>query len=197
MSKARAFFVILIAVILTGCGTTPLYESRDAVSIHLYNEPVVTHDSFSIHFRFEPPGLVGTPPGQPDDPHLIQWIDINNWTGVEAFRVLPDGKSALDHHFTGKGTSKQSRRITICPGKVEGVDETTSGFSMLPSGWPDEFNSRYRSGHKVQGRVVYRLSEKATVYRLDFADGKLVWSVEGTDVRREWSAEPVDTPSGR
>lgn len=188
MSRARAFIFVFIALIVGGCvSTTPLYESRDTVSIHLYGEPVVTKDSFSISFQFETPDY--SPPSpyhEPDVPHFIQWVNVNEWTGVEAFRILPHGKSGVDHHFT-QGVRKQHRRITITPGKVEGADETTAGFSMLPSEWADGFNSKYRENHEIKGRVVHRLTEKATVYLLDFEDGKLVWSVEGTDVRREWS----------
>ena len=174
---------LLLLVFVAGC-TTPLYRSPDGVSIHLRGEPTVEKDYYEIQFRFESPT---------DDPHLIQWIELNGWTGVEAFTVLMDGKTSIDTHHPGRGTTKQYRRITIAPGKVEGTDQTFWGFSMLPSEWPEGFNDHYRKWREIRGRVAYRLPARATIYRLEFEEGKLVWYVEGTDVRREWYA--VDTPS--
>lgn len=164
-----------LCCLLAGC-TVPLYETRDGVSIHLVDEPQVEANRYRIEFRFESPT---------DDPHLIQWVELGDYHGVESFRVLPDGKTGIDIHFTAR-TIKQNRRITIAPGKVEGADETTAGFAMLPSNWPDEFNEHYREDHSIEGRVVYRRDEMKTVYNLDFESGVLRWSVEGTDIRREW-----------
>lgn len=162
---------------LAGCAT-PLYEDHNRVSLYLVGEPTVKRDSFEIQFQFETPT---------DDPHVIQWIEMNNWTGVESFRVLWEKRTGIDTHFSSE-IQQQSRRMTVAPGRVEGVDETTAGFAMLPSEWPEGFNAKYRERHTIQGRVAWRKADKATVYRLEFTPGKLVWSVEGTNVRREWHA---------
>lgn len=170
---------LLLLAVLTGCQAVPLYETRRGVSVYLDEEPTVERDYYKIDFRFSSPT---------DDPHLIQWIELNGWTGVEAFRPRWHGRTGADHHYPSKGTTKQYRRITIAPGKVEGADETSNGFSMLPSEWPDGFNSDYREHHKIQGRVVYRRPEYETVYLIEFKDGVLIWSVEGTDIQHRWEA---------
>lgn len=170
--------LFVLCLLFAGCAT-PLYQSPDRVSIFLHSEPEVLEDSYKIKFRFESPT---------QDPHLIQWIEVNGYHGVEAFRITPPYQSQVDTHFT-EDTTQQLRRITIAPGEVEGVDATFWGFSMLPSNWPPEFNAAYRAKHKIQGHVVYRRPEHETIYHLDFVDGVLRWWVEGTDVKREWRAK--------
>lgn len=179
MPKQCHKYAILFLLFLTGC-TTPLYESRDHVGVHLYGEPTVEETSYKFKMKFESPT---------DDPHLIQWVDVGQYHGVEAFRSLPEYKTFVDTHFVSD-TNFQHRRMTIAPGKVEGVDATMWGFSMLPSEWPDNFNERYRSGHEIQGRVVYRKPEHETVYYLHFENGVLTFWIEGMeDQKREWRAE--------
>jgi hypothetical protein len=75
------------------------------------------------------------------------------------------------------------------PGSVTGVDESLGGFSMLPSDWPSNFNEKFLKRHKIQGSVSSFRVEYRTVYHLHYDDGKLVWHIEGTDIRREWEAE--------
>jgi hypothetical protein len=174
---------LLLLALLAGC-VTPLYETRDGVSIYLVGEPTVERDYYRIEFKFETPT---------DDPHLIQWIELNGWTGVEVFTPRLFERTVVDHHYPSRGTKEQYRRMLIAPGKVVGVDMTTGGFGMLPSEWPEGFNPDYRKGHVIRGRVVYRKPEFETVYRLDFKDGRLVWSVEGTDIRRKWTVDSEST----
>lgn len=175
IKSTRDALVCVVLLLLAGCAT-PLYETNDGVSLYLVGEPVVEKDNYEIQFQFETPT---------DDPHFIQWVEINGWTGVEAFRVRFNQRSGVDTHFS-RGIDRQSRLMTVAPGKVEGTDETTAGFSMLPSEWPAGFNAKYRERHTIQGRVAWRKADKATVYRLEFTPGCLVWSVEGTPVKREW-----------
>lgn len=171
----QTFAIVFVLCLLAGCAT-PLYQSHDKVSIFLHSEPEVQENSYNIKFRFETPT---------DDPHLIQWIELGDFHGVESFRITYPYQSQVDTHHVDQ-TYRQFRRITIAPGKVEGTDETFWGFSMLPSEWPPNFNENYRKNHKIQGRVVYRKPEHQTVYHLDFEAGVLRWWVEGTDVKREW-----------
>ena len=171
----------LLFAALTGCTATPLYETPRGVSVYLNEEPTVERDYFEIEFRFSTPT---------EDPHLIQWIEVNErWTGVESFTPLWHGRTGIDRHYSGKGTVSQYRRVTIAPGEVEGTDETRFGFAMLPSEWPERFNPKYRSEYKIQGRVVYRRPEYETVYLIEFENGVLTWSVEGTDIQHRWEAE--------
>lgn len=170
---------LLLLLLLAGC-TTPLYESRDHVGIHLYGEPTVTDTSYEFKMQFESPT---------EDPHLIQWIDVGRYHGVESFRVVYPYKSRVDTHSVSE-TNFQHRRITIAPGDVEGTDATFWGFAMLPSEWPPNFNAGHLKNHKIQGRVVYRKPEHETVYYLHFENGVLTWWIEGhEDDKREWRAE--------
>jgi hypothetical protein len=171
--------LVLCLLFVAGCTTTPLYQSHDQVSIYLASEPEVKENGYKIKLKFQSPT---------NDPHLIQWIDLGQWHGVESFRVMPDYKSWTDTHST-EDTLEQHRKITIAPGEVEGVDDTFGGFAMLPSEWPPNFNAIYQKNHAIQGRVVYRLPEHETIYYLSFKDGVLQWWVEGSNEKQEWRAD--------
>ena len=172
--------LIMAMLFLTGCAASPLYVSDEGVSVYLQKKPEVTKDSYSIYFKFEIPT---------NDTHAIQQIEMNGdkWTGIEAFRIRAWRMTGIDHHHVD-GVTRQFRRITLMPGAVQGTDEL-NGFSMLPSGWPEEFNQNYRSQRKVQGEIVKMRPEYKTIYHLDFENGRLVWYIEGQDIRREWIAE--------
>lgn len=175
----RAVLVVLLTF-LSGCASSPLYVTDDGVSIYLQKKPVVKQDEYSIHFKFETPT---------DDTHIIQQIEMNDgeWTGIESFRIGSWSQTGVDHHYS-EGIQWQYRRLTLMPGEVRDTDEN-NGFAMLPSGWPEGFNEHYRQQHKIQGEIVKMRPEHQTIYHLDFKDGKLVWYVEGQDIRREWTAE--------
>lgn len=180
----------LLAALLfiTGCSQGKIiYDDPDNVSIYLYDEPVVTRRDYSITFRFKH--------NDDDATHFIQKISWN-WRegkGIESFRSyngkLPHGQK--DHHFNDS-VLYERREMTIMTGKVEGADETWAGFAMLPSDWPDDFNEKYRKGHKIQGSIVDVNPETATVYILEFNDGELVFEVEGTEVKYVWTATSAD-----
>ncbi len=172
--------LLLCLMFLAGCSTTPLFVSDDRVSIYLRGEPEVTDDSFRIKFKFDSPTA---------DPHLIQTLRIWTWSGTESFRVTDGYMSFTDTHYSGEIGSHHIRRMTIMPGSVEDTDETLFGFSMLPSGWPDGFNRKYREDHEIKGRVAYVKPEHATTYTLTFVGGVLTWRIVGTDIKHVWRAE--------
>lgn len=177
----KTMLALLLAVmcVLTGCAS-PLFVTDDGVSIFLQRTPEVKHNEYRIQFRFESPT---------NDKDVIQQIEMNEtWTGIESFRISKWGQTCVDtHHATG--ISIQRRRMTLMPGEVRGVDLSPFGFAMLPSEWPDGFNQDYREQHKVQGEIVKIRPEYKTIYHLDFENGRLVWYIEGQDVRREWVAD--------
>lgn len=178
MNKTSAFVFSCLVFVLSGCTSQPLYVTRSGVSIYLEQEPVVKQDTFEIKFSFKSPTK---------DSHIIQQIENDGWTGIEAFRTRC-GKTTTDTHFIVAALINK-RRMTLIPGTVEDVDEGFfSGFSMLPSGWPERWNEKFRQEHKIQGRIVKMRPEYQTIYHLHFEAGKLVWFVEGTDVHREWEA---------
>lgn len=177
MHKTYAITFICLAFVLVGCTSQPLYVTKSGVSIYLKEEPVVAENSFTIKFSFESPT---------DDKHIIQQIETSEWTGIESFRTF-SGKTTTDTHSM-IGLLEDSRRMTLIPGEVADTDESLfSGFSMLPSAWPEYWNSKFRKDHVVRGYIVKMRPEFQTIYNLEFAQGKLVWTVEGTQLRREWS----------
>jgi hypothetical protein len=178
MNKTYAFTFICLAFVLVGCASEPLYVTNSSVSIYLEGDPVVKENTFEIRFHFESPTK---------EKHIIQQIECGGWTGIESFRLHPNGSTSTDTHFI-ENRVYDKRRMTLIPGEVADVDEGFfSGFSMLPSGWPDNWNAKFRQKHKIQGTIVKMRPEFQTIYHLEFAQGKLIWTVEGTSVRREWS----------
>lgn len=171
--------IFLLALLLTGCGSTPLFVSDDQVSIYLRTEPEVKEDEFRIRFRFDSPT---------GDTHLVQRLEFDSWQAEEAFRVTEGYKSHTDSHWS-EDVNFQHRRMVIRPGAVDGVDETPFGFSMLPGPWPPGFNEDYRDDREIRGYIVYLRPEHATVYTLTFDHGVLTWQVEGTDIKHVWRAE--------
>jgi hypothetical protein len=172
----KRIFLFLAGLLLSACSSTPLYVTDSGVSIYLAEEPEVEADRFKITFTFESPT---------DDPHLVQTIELYGTAGIESFRA--NRFTNRDVHWTEK-TDTQYRRMTIMPGEVVGADER-NGFAMLPSDWLPGMNADYLDDHKIQGKVVFTRPEFQTIYHLDFEYGKLVWYIEGKDVRMEWSAK--------
>jgi len=204
----RLTFLLFVSIGLTGCAhRTLLYQDKDHVTVYLVNAPEVTKDSYSIEFQFEAPT---------NDTHLIQTLNQKTWSATESFRVIYYAdETSVDHHWVAGPIQTDWRRMVIRPGKVVGTDEANTGFSMLPGGWPDRFNwtYRYNAGkitdqkdprfgtvvpdpqfgvrHKIQGFIEYERPEYATIYHIQFVNGLLTWSVEGTDIKYEWKAEKV------
>lgn len=188
----NVLFVSLFSFLFVGlpaCAShTVLYDGKSAtqevekVKIILIGEPTVKKDSFIIYFKFESPT---------DDTHVIQQIELNkNWIGIESFRMY-NGKfapSQRDKHFSNNIT-RQGRRMTVMPGKIEDADESLLGFAMLPSGWPNNFNEAYREKHEIKGRITKMVPEAAITYILNFNNGVLTFEVEGTDIKHTWTSE--------
>lgn len=189
-NNLKVLLLLLMSMALVGCtALTPLYESKDHVSIYLAGEPEVERTHYKIRFVFETPT---------DDTHLIQTLDLGIWTGTEAFRTqyFVD-ETGIDSHWIDSPDAPHdssqwyidNRTITIRPGEVVDVDENCGGFSMLPGGWPDNFNKSFRESHSVQGRIEYERSEHATTYQINFVNGVLRFNVVGTSVSYQWKVQ--------
>lgn len=188
MRRLLTLTLLLPALFICGCSQgIRIYNDPENVSIYLYDKPVVTENSYDIRFRFAHNDDEAT--------HVVQAL---NWhyqdgAGVESFRTylgkFPLGQS--DRHYND-AVQYERRVMTLMAGSVEGADETTLGFAMLPSEWPSGFNPNYIAKHKIIGRVTYLNEKSRTQYTLEFKDGTLTFEVQGTDVKYVWTGSTAD-----
>lgn len=206
--------LIFIILLFSGCSSTSLvYDGKsveknnyEKVSISIIGEPVVTKTSFSIYFKFESPT---------DDENLIQQIRITDMVGIESFGSSVDG----DHHWTREttkqirkisifpgeveGTDETAGGFAMLPSSWDSgfnwiyrykMGILSKGDKYYDDKLPDFIQQigpdpKFGINHKIQGKIVKILVEHATVYWLEFEDGKLTFRVEGTDIEMSWTAE--------